>query len=166
MASETNMFGTMALTLFAGYNVILSLIVGILLILGDHTSLSQVWGVFGGILLILLGLLFSVGVYGLLSAGAWGRKLLSGCWVAVLPLYLMAIFPMLQNHQATTGNTLIQCASIIASLLALRFLWRPESETTARHPDTPSAEDTPVDAEEEMPAFTFDRSGKESSLFP
>ena len=68
--------GRTAVTLFTGYNAILLMVVGVLMAAGDSLSGSHVWRMPGGILLIVLGLLFCVGGFGFCAGRVWARKVL------------------------------------------------------------------------------------------
>lgn len=158
---------TMAVTtLFAGYNAILFVVVGMLLTLSRSLPGSQAWHILGGILIGSLGLLFAAGVYGLCARRAWGRRLLFWCLTAALPLYGIAIFPVFQNDRMSTGNTLLQTASILAALSLLKVLAPNRIERPPDHRPGPPVEDAGPDPEEETTPFTFDRNAKGHDLFP
>ena len=148
------------MTLFTGYNAILLMVVGVLMAAGDSLSGSHVWRMPGGILLIVLGLLFCVGGFGFRAGRVWARKVLLGCFTVSLPLFVAAIFPIFQNDRMTTGNTLLQTACIVASLLILKTLAAARTDAPVDPPTIQSVGAAMPDCEEEAAPFTFDRNHK------
>jgi hypothetical protein len=161
---DSSPLAALALTLFAGYNASLLLIIGALLIAADDSS-GQIGSLLGGMVLIALGFLFSFAICGLRSSRDWGRKILFWCSAVSLPLYAAAMFPIFQNEKMTAGNTLLQCLCMVAALLVLKALARPKAKGAAGHRDSQSSQG-PASNPEEASAFTFDRDGKADDLFP
>ena len=159
-------FGKIAVTLFAGYNATLWIVIGMLMAFSDAARGSQFWTVLGGLALIGLGIFYSIAVYALWSPSEWGRKFLCGCILATLPLYAVAIFPVFQNETMTLGNTLLQSTSVVIALIILKIWVRPRTKPLAGGRDRQSTEALPPVQEEEASAFTFDRGGKADDLFP
>jgi hypothetical protein len=152
--------------LFAGYNAVLLMVVGALMVVGDSLPGSHVWFMCGGILLLILGLLFFVGGFGFCGGRVWARKVLFWCFAVNLPLLIVAIFPIFQNDRMTTGNTLLQTACIVASLLILKDLAGARMDASADLPPARSLRDEMPDGEEDAAPFTFDRNHKGDDPFP
>jgi len=158
---NTRPYSMMAIIIFGAFNALLLLVNGLLMALTSLSSGSSGWRIAGAFLLLTLSALIGAAIFGLLLRRVWGRKLL--CWglLFCIPLNFTAIFPILQNHRMTIGNTLLQIVCMTASIAAIFFLARkPEEESS---PDRPRVESTPVVQDLSMldddRAFTFDRSG-------
>lgn len=161
---DSSSLAALALTLFAGYNASLLLVIGVLLIAADDSS-GEIGSILGGMVLIALGFLFSLAICGLRSSRDWGRKILFWCSAASLPLYAAAMFPIFQNEKMTTGNTLLQNLCMVAALFVLKALARPKVKGPAGPRDSQSSQG-PAPDPEEASAFTFDRDRKADDLFP
>jgi hypothetical protein len=154
-------FSITAIAIYAGFNALLLLVTGLLLTFSRPMTGPSGWPIVCGLVFLTVGVFIAAAIYGLLSRREWGRKILCGGLLFCLPLNVIAIFPVLQNHRMTTGNTLLQIACMLASIAAIRYLTKkqivrtPSEEPRSEHPIY--FQYRPAD-EEERP-FTFDRRG-------
>ena len=154
--------GIIAIAIMACYNGLLLVVAGLLWALAEGLSQPRFLCVVGGMLLLVLGMVFFTGVYGLFSGEPWGRNRLIWSFTAFLPMQVIAIFPIFQNDAMTVGNTLLQIAGITATLLILRCLSHPRRRSPGRERlDFPPASAMAEDTMQEERAFTFDRRGSD-----
>ena len=156
-------FAILMAVIMAGYNGILLLTSGMLLMFTDQVTGPGGWAAMGGLLLALLGTACCIGLYGMLSGRDWGRQLMRFSFLFCIPLNIAAVFPIFQNHRMTTGNTLLQVTCIIVSFMSASRMNRPYVHQ--RHYDAMMTIDS-HDARDETAvpscdeAFTFDRKGR------
>ncbi len=158
-------FSITAIAIYAGFNALLLLVTGLLLTFSRPMTGPSGWPIVCGLVFLTVGVFIAAAIYGLLSRREWGRKILCGGLLFCLPLNVIAIFPVLQNHRMTTGNTLLQIACMLASIAAVRYLIRKPicvpSPEALRPEDSADSQDRSQDRsldEEERP-FTFNRRG-------
>ena len=160
-------FSMIAIAIYAGFNALLLLITGLLMVFARQTAEPAGWLIACGLVFLTVGVSIGTAIFGLWARHDWGRKILCGGLLFCIPLNLIAIFPILQNHRMSTGNTLLQIVCIMASIAAILYLIRKPlfksfSETPACQGDSVDrrdrSQDWPIDDEEEKP-FTFDRRG-------
>ena len=159
-------FRIIAIVIYAGFNALLLLTTGLLITFSRQIAWSPGWRILCGLVLLSVSGLIGTAIYGLWSRREWGRRGLRGGLLLCLPLNAIAIFPFLQNHRMTMGNTVLQTACMAASIGAILFL-TPKRVIDARSAERPSegaaAElDHPV--REEDGQFTFDRHGHADRL--
>ena len=160
---EHQPFSMIVIAIYAGFNALLLLITGLLMIFSRQTTEPAGWLIACGLVFLTVGVFIGAAIYGVWARHEWGRKILCGGLLFCIPLNLIAIFPILQNHRMTTGNTLLQIAGMAASMAAMRYLIRkPLFESVPEAPAgqgvSDEGQDLPMDDEEERP-FTFDRRG-------
>ena len=158
-------FNMFVIAIYAGFNALLLLVTGLLMIFSRQTTEPAGWFVTCGLVFLAAGVLIGTALCGLWACREWGRKILSGGLLFCLPLNGIAIFPILQNHRMTTGNTLLQIACMAASIAAVLYLIRKPicepSPEALRPEDSADSQDRSQGRsldEEERP-FTFDRRG-------
>jgi len=156
-------FAILMAVIMAGYNGILLLTGGMLLMFTDQMTAPGGWSAIGGFLLVLLGTACCIGIYGMLSGRDWGRQLMRFSFLFCIPLNIAAVFPIFQNHRMTTGNTILQVTCIIVSCLSASLMNRQHAHqrnygalmTIVAHD---ARDETVVPTCDE--AFTFDRKGR------
>lgn len=160
-------FAILMAVMMAGYNGILLLTIGMLLMFTDQMTGLGGWAAIGGILLAVLGTACGIGIYGILSGRDWGRQLMRFSFLFCIPMYIAAVFPIFQNHRMTTGNTILQVTCIIVSFMSASLMNRQNAHQ--RNYDAMMTID-PHDARDETvvpasdEAFTFDRKGRADQL--
>ena len=155
-------FAILMAVIMAGYNGILLLTSGMLLMFTDQVTGPGGWAAMGGLLLALLGTACCIGLYGMLSGRDWGRQLMRFSFLFCIPLNIAAVFPIFQNHRMTTGNTLLQVTCIIVSLLSASLMNRQyvhQSNDETATPDQHDARDESAAVASDS-IFTFDRNGR------
>ena len=156
-------FSMIAIAIYAGFNALLLIITGLLMAFSRQTTEPAGWLIACGLVFLTVGVFIGTAIYGLRTRHDWGRKILCGGLLFCIPLNVVAIFPVLQNHRMTTGNTLLQMACVVASSAAIfylvqnRFIEGPIEER--RSHDSGNRPNRSLD-EEDRP-FTFDRNGHE-----
>ena len=154
-------FSMIAIAIYAGFNALLLIITGLLLTFPRSMTAPAGWQIACGMVFLTVGVFIGAAIYGLWVRREWGRKILCGGLLFCIPLNFIAIFPILQNHRMTTGNTLLQIACMAVSAATILYLvrkpvfeWSPEALPWK---DLAGSQDRSLD-EEERP-FTFDRTG-------
>ena len=154
-------FSMIAIAIYAGFNALLLLITGLLMAFSRQTTEPAGWLIACGLVFLTVGVLIGTAIFGLWARHDWGRKILCGGLLFCIPLNLIAIFPILQNHRMSTGNTLLQIACMAASTTTILYLTkRPIFASTPevlRSEGSTDRQNRTMD-EEERP-FTFNRRG-------
>jgi len=156
-------FSLIVVAIYAGFNALLLSIIGLLMTFSHPMAAPAGWRMACGLVLLTVGALIGAALYGLWARLEWGRRILCGGLAFCIPLNLIAIFPILQNHRMTTGNTLLQVACMAASAATILYLARkPVFELSPPAPRSEDSDDSRDRAQdrsgdgEERP-FTFDR---------
>jgi hypothetical protein len=153
------------IAIYAGFNALLLLVTGLLMIFSRQTTEPAGWLVTCGLVFLTVGVLIGTAICGLWTCREWGRKILCGGLLFCIPFNFIAIFPVLQNHRMTTGNTLWQIACMAASAVTIFYLVRkPLFELSPAAPRSEGMVDEQErsqdrSADEEERPFTFDRCG-------
>ena len=163
MPTNDKPFGMVGIAIFAGYNGLLLLIIG--------TLLTFTWPAAGpsgllklcGIALLVFGVVYWAAIYGFCSHQIWGRKLISLSLAGSIPLNVVAIFPILQNLEMTTGNTILQICSIMMAVASIKYLSQNHSKAlyfgnTGTAMPSPEADDERFEDRDDG-MFIFDRKG-------
>ena len=151
----------MAIAVYAGFNAALLIVAGMLMTFSRQTAGSAGWRIPLGLVILTVGVLLGAAIVGLWTHRQWGRKIL--CWglLFCIPLNALAIFPILQNHRMTTGNTILQIACMAASLFTVFHLYRaPAPEMLPEQTLSEYIDEADDEAAAEEKAFTFDRRGR------
>jgi len=159
-------FTVIIIAIYAGFNALLLTVIGLLMTFSRPLSDPAGWRMACGFVLLTLGLLISMAIYGLLARREWGRKILCGGLLFCIPLNGIAIFPILQNHRMTMGNTLLQIACMAASSASIVFLTR--KQTRNARSEVARSNGAAAETNQPMPEgggeFTFDRHGQADRL--
>lgn len=156
-------FTAIIVVIYAGFNALLLTVIGLLMTFSRPTADPAGWRMACGFVLLTVGVLIGAAICGVLARREWGRKIVSAGLLFCIPLNGIAIFPILQNHRMTVGNTLLQIACMAASSASILYLTRKPIFQLS--PAAPSSEDSNDARErsqdrfgdgEERP-FTFDR---------
>lgn len=159
-------FSLIIIAIYAGFNALLLTVIGLLMTFSRPGAGPAGWGMACGLVLLTVGVLIGAAIYGLLARREWGRKVASGGLLFCIPLNLVAIFPILQNHRMTIGNTVLQIACMAASIASILYLTRKHDAGSRLEETRP--EGASVEANQPIPEeegeFTFDRHGHADRL--
>lgn len=159
-------FTVIIIAIYAGFNALLLTVIGLLMTFSRPMTDPAGWRMACGVVLLTVGVLMGAALCGVPVRRDWGRKIVSAGLLFCIPLNGIAIFPILQNHRMTMGNTLLQIACIAASSASIVFLTRKQNRNArsggARSNGAPAETNQPMPEGEG--AFTFDRHGQADRL--
>jgi hypothetical protein len=93
--------------------------------------------VLAGFLISIVGVFLVASAYGLWTLQPWGRRYSWWLYLGLVPLGVIAIFPLIPGQRMSLGNTVMQLIGIAIDIAVLVYLTRPAVVRLFEVPATP-----------------------------